>query len=89
MENHNHNHDHDHDHYHDHDHDHKKDHAGHSHGGGHHHTELTNPGRAFAIAIILNSIFVTVEFGYGFMANSTALIADAGHNLSDWRILGA
>ena len=78
MENHKlHNHDHDHDH------DHKKDHAGHSHGGGHHHAELTNPGRAFAIAIILNSIFVTVEFGYGFMANSTALIADAGHNLSD------
>ena len=87
MENHNHDHDHDndhsHDHGHNHNHDHKKDHAGHSHGGGHHHAELTNPGRAFAIAIILNSIFVTVEFGYGFMANSTALIADAGHNLSD------
>ena len=68
---------------HGHNHDHKKSHTGHSHGGGHHHAELTNPGRAFAIAIILNSIFVTVEFGYGFMANSTALIADAGHNLSD------
>ena len=84
MENHKlHNHDHSHDQGHNHNHDHKKNHTGHSHGGGHHHPELTNPGRAFAIAIILNSIFVTVEFGYGFMANSTALIADAGHNLSD------
>ena len=35
------------------------------------------------IAILLNSIFVVVEFGYGFFAHSTALMADAGHNLSD------
>lgn len=28
-------------------------------------------------------MFVAVEFGYGFVANSTALMADAGHNLSD------
>ncbi len=35
------------------------------------------------IAIALNSIFVIVEFSYGFIANSTALMADAGHNLSD------
>ena len=27
--------------------------------------------------------FVVVEFTYGFIANSTALMADAGHNLSD------
>lgn len=27
--------------------------------------------------------FVAIEFGYGFWANSTALMADAGHNLSD------
>eukprot|EP01030_Chromulinospumella_sphaerica_P016696 gene16696-16510_t len=40
-------------------------------------------GRAFAIAILLNSVFVAIEFGYGFLANSTALMADAGHNLSD------
>lgn len=40
-------------------------------------------GRAFAIAIVLNTVFVAVEFFYGFLANSTALMADAGHNLSD------
>ena len=33
--------------------------------------------------MILNSAFVVIEFGYGFVANSTALMADAGHNLSD------
>jgi len=35
------------------------------------------------VAIGLNSSFVAVEFFYGFVANSTALMADAGHNLSD------
>ena len=33
--------------------------------------------------MVLNSAFVVVEFAYGFVANSTALMADAGHNLSD------
>ena len=28
-------------------------------------------------------MFVAIEFSYGFIANSTALMADAGHNLSD------
>ena len=36
-----------------------------------------------AIAIALNLTFVGVEVVYGFIANSVALIADAGHNLSD------
>ena len=40
-------------------------------------------GRAFAIAIFLNTGFVFIEFFYGLIANSTALIADAWHNLSD------
>jgi cobalt-zinc-cadmium efflux system protein len=39
--------------------------------------------RAFALAIGVNTLFVAIEFGYGFVANSTALMADAGHNLSD------
>jgi cobalt-zinc-cadmium efflux system protein len=43
----------------------------------------SNFGSAFVIAIALNSAFVIVEFIYGFIANSTALMADAGHNLSD------
>jgi cobalt-zinc-cadmium efflux system protein len=40
-------------------------------------------GGAFLIATVLNFAFVVVEFAYGFIANSTALLADAGHNLSD------
>ncbi|MDC8784723.1 cation diffusion facilitator family transporter [Roseateles koreensis] len=69
---------------------HANDHAnaGHSHGHGHghghhHHGDPANHGRAFLVAIVLNSLFVVLEFGYGFVANSTALMADAGHNLSD------
>jgi len=31
----------------------------------------------------LNATFVVIEFAYGLNANSTALMADAGHNLSD------
>jgi len=57
----------------------------HSHGIGHHHHhgDPNTMGRAFAIAIVLNLGFVVVEFFYGYLANSTALMADAGHNLSD------
>ena len=68
-----------------HEHSHGNGHAGHSAGGGHQHPHVdpAGQGRAFGIAIALNSIFVVVEFGYGFVANSTALMADAGHNLSD------
>jgi cobalt-zinc-cadmium efflux system protein len=40
-------------------------------------------GTAFAVGIALNLIFVAVEFVYGVLANSMALVADAGHNLSD------
>jgi cobalt-zinc-cadmium efflux system protein len=80
-------HDHDHDHHdHDHGHDqHAHSHHDHSHGIGHHHHhgDPNTMGRAFAIAIGLNTVFVGVEFFYGFLANSTALMADAGHNLSD------
>jgi cobalt-zinc-cadmium efflux system protein len=38
---------------------------------------------AFAVGIALNTAFVLVEAGYGFAAGSMALVADAGHNLSD------
>ena len=57
-------------------------HPGHA-GHGHHHADLSNQGRSFVIALALNAGFVVIEFGYGFAANSTALMADAGHNLSD------
>jgi cobalt-zinc-cadmium efflux system protein len=42
-----------------------------------------NHNRAFAIGIALNIVFVLIEAGYGLVAHSLALIADAGHNLSD------
>ena len=40
-------------------------------------------GPAFAIGVALNTAFVAVEVGAGFWAGSMALLADAGHNLSD------
>ncbi|MDD5297112.1 MAG: cation diffusion facilitator family transporter [Rhodocyclaceae bacterium] len=63
---------------------HPHQHSGHSVcNGHHHHGDPHRHGRAFALAIALNTVFVLVEFAYGFLANSTALMADAGHNLSD------
>lgn len=63
-------------------HHHHGHHHGHSHGHGHSHAPA-DFGRAFAIGIVLNLAFVVVEAAYGFIANSMALLADAGHNLSD------
>jgi cobalt-zinc-cadmium efflux system protein len=62
-------------------HHHHHDH-GHAHGHGHHHAPA-DYGRAFAIGIVLNLGFVVVEAAYGLIAGSMALLADAGHNLSD------
>jgi cobalt-zinc-cadmium efflux system protein len=42
-----------------------------------------NFNRAFAIGIVLNIVFVAIEAFYGWRVNSLALLADAGHNLSD------
>ena len=59
----------------------------HAHGsdaGGHGHVHApADFGRAFAIGIALNTGFVAVEAGFGLASNSVALLADAGHNLSD------
>jgi cobalt-zinc-cadmium efflux system protein len=66
-----------------HEHNQDYDHSGHSHSCGHYHGDPNNHGRAFVIAIALNTAFVAIEFAFGFIANSTALMADAGHNLSD------
>ena len=64
-----------------HEHDHGAHHRDvHGHGG---HVHTIDFGRAFLIGICLNAAFVIVEAAYGFAANSTALLADAGHNLSD------
>lgn len=71
--------------HHDHDHGdaHKKHGHDHSHGHGHHHHAPADMGRAFAIGVALNSLFVAVEVGVGLWTGSMALLADAGHNLSD------
>lgn len=61
------------------------DHGHAQHGHGHAHAPASF-GRAFAIGIGLNTVYVVVEAGYGFAIGSMALLADAGHNLSD--ILG-
>lgn len=54
----------------------------HSHGHAHHHGPASFD-RAFALGIALNIGFVIVEAGFGFAVHSVALLADAGHNLSD------
>lgn len=53
---------------------------GHDHSHNHGQSDY---GRAFAVGIGLNLVFVVIEFGFGLAAGSLALIADAGHNLSD------
>lgn len=64
-------------------HDHKEN-DGQSHGPGHAHSHApASFGTAFAVGTALNIAFVIVEAAYGFLSNSTALLADAGHNLSD------
>ncbi len=62
-----------------HDHGHAGDHG---HGHGHSHAPA-NFDRAFAVGIALNLGYVVVEAGYGLKIGSLALVADAGHNLSD------
>ena len=64
---------------------HSHDHS-HGHGSGHGHGHSHAPadfGRAFGIGIVLNAAFVIVEATFGFLSGSMALVADAGHNLSD------
>lgn len=67
---------------------HHHDHGGHAHGHAHDHSHAhvhapANFGKAFAIGISLNTALVVAEAVYGYIGNSTALLADAGHNLSD------
>ena len=59
---------------------------GHGHGGhGHHHHH--GPARAddprWLLGVALNLLFVVAEVVAGLVGHSTALLADAGHNLSD------
>jgi cobalt-zinc-cadmium efflux system protein len=60
----------------------------HAHHHHHHHAHGADFGRAFAIGIALNGAYVVGEAVYGFLANSLALLADAGHNAGDVVSLG-
>jgi len=62
--------------------DHGLDSHGHSHGHNHSHAPK-DFGFAFALGAALNVAFIVVEVAAGFYANSMALLADAGHNLTD------
>ena len=58
------------------------------HGHAHHNHDHAHPAPAshdkrYTIAIALNLGFVVLEAAAGFIANSTALLSDAAHNLSD------
>jgi cobalt-zinc-cadmium efflux system protein len=80
-------HSHDHSHTHDHDghgHDHGHDH-GHGHGHHHHHGASA---RALGWALVLTLVILVAEGIGGWLSNSLALLADAGHVLTDAGALG-
>lgn len=54
-----------------------------AHSHGHSNGANKSYGKAFALGIGLNVTFIAVEVIYGLIANSSALLADAGHNASD------
>ncbi len=58
-------------------------HHHHDHDEHHHHAIPSQINRTFALGIALNIGFVIIEAFYGWQANALALLADAGHNLSD------
>lgn len=66
-----------------HDHD---PHHGHDHSHGHHshaHGPVDTGDWRYLAGLLINLAFVACEFGAGLWSGSTALLADAGHNLSD------
>ncbi|HVW93704.1 MAG TPA: cation diffusion facilitator family transporter, partial [Devosia sp.] len=65
---------------HHHHHDHDEHEAEHGHGHSHAPADF---GRAFAIGVALNGLFVLAEIVFGIYGNSVALLADAGHNFGD------
>ena len=53
------------------------------HNHAHHHVDAVALSRAFVIGIVLNVLFVIIEFVAGLVVDSVGLMSDAGHNLSD------
>jgi cobalt-zinc-cadmium efflux system protein len=68
-------------------HDHAHDHTGHSHAGhghaGHGHTAGVTDSRRVAIAFGIIFVFMLIEAAGGIVSGSLALLADAGHMVSD------
>ena len=62
-------------------HDHGHDENGHA--VGHAHAAVQGVNFRMGTAVALNLLFVAIEGSFGFLSNSVALIADAGHNLGD------
>ena len=64
---------------------------GHSHHYDHHHDHAHDHGsgssRVLGFALALTTVFMLVEFAGGLLANSLALLADAGHMLTDAAVL--
>ena len=78
-------------------HAHDHSHGGQDHGHSHRGHDLSGLGRshapasfgkAFAVGVALNAAFVVLEVAFGLLGHSVALLADAGHNLSDALGLG-
>ncbi len=62
------------------------EHHAHAHAHAHGHSHVLTPdgiNKRMGIAVVLNLVFVVIESSFGFLSNSVALIADAGHNLGD------
>src|SRR5215472_11037781 len=58
----------------------------HEHATHANHSHLPSPSNlnaVFAVGVFLNLAIVALQAGYGLVAHSTALLADAGHNLGD------
>lgn len=62
---------------------HHRSHGHHHHDHQEHTHRVAGSGRAFGIAVVLNVGFVLIEVAAGVWSGSMALLADAGHNLSD------
>ena len=71
-------------HTHDHDHDHGHErHRAHDHEHEHAHAHAHGNERLLGWAIVITAVFMVIEFGAGMIARSLALVADAGHMLTD------
>ncbi|HRN52423.1 MAG TPA: cation diffusion facilitator family transporter [Gemmatimonadaceae bacterium] len=74
--------------HHGHEHGHPHGHQhGHDHGHGHSHAHATST-RRLALALLVTGLFLVAELVGGILSNSVALIADAGHMLTDAGALG-